>query len=321
MSAAAPDSIRVAAVCLLVDRFSAEVVTALRAAGVPSLLMKGPAIATWIYGGEPRSYADTDLLLREGDWERAVAVLERLGFADDLTPLERPRSGSLDSHPYVRAVDGATVDLHLTLFGIEASPAEVWAAFDAERVLLELGGTEVAAPSYRARALHIAMHAVQHGGEAHNKPMRDLELALERVPRPVWAEALELARALRAEPAFVAGLRLTAPGRELAMALGAAAEARSARAELRVAGTPLAEGFLELATTERRRDRLALLLDVLAPRPAFMRWWTPLARRGRRGLAAAYLWRTLWLVYRALPGYLAWRRARQAATPRGGGGG
>lgn len=311
---AAPDSIRVAALCLLVDRVSAEVITTLRAMGVPSLLMKGPAISTWIYAGEPRSYADTDLLLRGTDWERAVVVLQRLGFTDDLTPLDRPRSGSLDSHPFVREADGATVDLHRTLFGIEVEPGEVWAAFFAEQVPQQVGGAKVAVPSHRARALHIAMHAVQHGGEAHRKPMRDLELALERVPQEVWAEALELARELRAEAAFVAGLRLTEPGRRLAVAIGAAPEVRSTRAELRVAGTPLAEGFLELAATDPE-DRMALVLGVLAPRPAFMRWWTPLARRGRRGLAAAYLWRSLWLLWRAVPGYLAWRRARRATAP------
>jgi hypothetical protein len=313
VSAAAPDSVRVAAISLLVDRASAEVVAGLRAAGVPSLLMKGPAISTWLYAGEPRAYADTDLLLREGDWERAASVLEGLGFADDLTPLERPRSGSLDSHPYVRAADGATVDLHVTLFGIEAPPAEVWAAFTAEAVPLAVGGATVEAPSYRARALHVAMHAVQHGGEAHRKPMRDLELALERVPKPVWKGALELARELRAEAAFGAGLRLTEEGRALAAAIGAAPDARSPRTDLRAAGTPLAEGFLELAATERRRDQAALLLGVLAPRPSFMRWWSPLARRGRLGLAAAYVWRPLWLLSRAGPGYLAWRRARRAA--------
>ncbi|HVW47988.1 MAG TPA: nucleotidyltransferase family protein [Solirubrobacterales bacterium] len=312
MTRAAPDAVRVAAICLLVDRVSAEVVSALRAAGVPSLLMKGPAISTWIYAGEPRSYADTDLLLREADWKRATAVLECLGFADDLAPLDRPRTGSLDSHPYVRAADGAAVDLHLTLFGIEAAPAEVWAAFTAEAVPLEVGGVQVAVPSYRARALHIAMHAVQHGGDAHPKPMRDLELALERVPREVWAEALELARELRAEAAFAAGLGLTGRGRSLAAAIGATSAPRSARARLRVEGTPLAEGFLELAAT-RRRDRLALLLAVLIPRPSFMRWWTPLARRGIRGLAAAYAWRWVWLLWRAVPGYVAWRRAARGS--------
>lgn len=311
---AAPDSIRVAAVCLLVDRVSAEVITTLRAMGVPSLLMKGPAISTWIYGDETRSYGDTDLLLRGSDWERAVVVLRRLGFADALDPLDRPRNGSLDSHPFVREADGATIDLHRTLFGIEAEPGEVWSAFFAEQMPQQVGGAKVAVPSYRARALHIAMHAVQHGGEAHRKPMRDLELALERVPQEVWADALELARELRAEAAFVAGLRLTAAGRRMAMMIGAAPVASpgegAARAELRLAGTPMAEGFLELAATDPA-DRMALVLGVVAPRPAFMRWWTPLARRGRRGLAAAYVWRSLWLFWRAIPGYLAWRRARR----------
>jgi len=46
----------------------------------------------------------------------------------------------------------------------------------------------------------------------------------------------------------------------------------------------------------------------------FMRWWSPLARRGRLGLTVSFLWRPLWFLGHAGPAYLAWRRARREAT-------
>jgi hypothetical protein len=35
------------------------------------------------------------------------------------------------------------------------------------------------------------------------------------------------------------------------------------------------------------------------PRPDYMRWWSPLARSGKLGLAGAYLWRTIWIIGQA----------------------
>ncbi len=177
-------------------------------------------------------------------------------------------------------------------------------------------------PSFPARTLHVALHAVQHGGEAQPKPMADLERALARVPEETWREAWELARRLDAADAFAAGLRLTPAGRRLSAAIGAA-DPGSGGARLRIEGVPLAEGFGELAAAAGPRAKLALLARELFPSPAFMRWWTPLARRGPLGLAAAYPWRLAWLCSRAIPGYLAWRRAQDRARrgrSRGSGG-
>jgi hypothetical protein len=216
---------------------------------------------------------------------------------------------SAAGHPWVREADGAAVDLHSTLFGIGAGPGAVWDAFAADAVRQAVGGAEVALPSYPARLLHVCLHAVQHGGEPGSKSMLDLERALELVPAdPDWRRALELAERLEAGDAFATGLRLTAAGRELAMAIGARAGS-SARARLRVDWVPMAEGFQELSEARGLRAKLALLARELAPNPAFMRWWTPLSRRGRLGLVASYPWRWLWLASRALPGFLAWRRA------------
>ncbi len=53
----------------------------------------------------------------------------------------------------------------------------------------------------------------------------------------------------------------------------------------------------------------------LFPRPEFMRWWSPLARRGRLGLVLSYPRRWLWLALQAPRGLWAVRRAR---AKRGG---
>ena len=87
----------------------------------------------------------------------------------------------------------------------------------------------------------------------------------------------------------------------------------SVDALLRVAHVPLAHGFEELATTRGIRAKLAVLRQELIPSAEFMRWWSPLARRGPLGLAASYVWRPLYLALKAGPGLLAWRRARRVA--------
>ena len=47
-----------------------------------------------------------------------------------------------------------------------------------------------------------------------------------------------------------------------------------------------------------------------------MRWWSPLARRGRLGLALAYPWRIAYLLRQTGPGIRAWRKARwRSASP------
>jgi hypothetical protein len=69
----------------LVDVVTAEVVGALRGEGVPSILLKGPAISAWLYGEEtaaPRTYDDLDLLVPPQAAERSHRLLEGLGFAN-----------------------------------------------------------------------------------------------------------------------------------------------------------------------------------------------------------------------------------------------
>ncbi|MDQ4145916.1 MAG: nucleotidyltransferase family protein, partial [Actinomycetota bacterium] len=70
-----------AARALRLDRVAGITVDRLRAAGVPSILLKGATIATWLYDdGHPRPYRDVDLLVSPLDAERAKEVLGKLGF-------------------------------------------------------------------------------------------------------------------------------------------------------------------------------------------------------------------------------------------------
>ncbi|MDQ3608371.1 MAG: nucleotidyltransferase family protein [Actinomycetota bacterium] len=290
---------------LLVDQITAEVTAALSGRQVPSILLKGPSIAAWLYAdGTLRSYNDCDLLVAPKNLLAAQAVLEELGFRDEITPLGHPR---LESHEWVRGRD--RVDLHTTLIGIGVLPRVVWGVLSAMTLPQQVGGIEVQILARPALAMHVVLHAAQHGRD-DPKPAEDLSRAIRAVPREQWSEVAALADRLQATDAFGIGLRLLPEGRELASWLELP-PARSADASLRVDSIPLALAFEHLAMTAGFWARISLVLRELFPTPAFMRWWSPLARRGWLGLALAYCWRPAWLVVQAGPGFLAWRRARR----------
>jgi hypothetical protein len=152
-----------------------------------------------------------------------------------------------------------------------------------------------------ARLLHVALHASHHGPSVE-RPVDDLRRALARAGAAAWTAAAGLARDIGAVDAFAAGLSLLPEGRERLRALGF--EPVPARPDI-----PLAAGFERLATAQGLAAKASLLRDELFPSPGFMRWKTPLARRSRRGLAAAYALRWVELVRHAPRGAAAARRS------------
>src|SRR6476659_1202755 len=106
---------------LAVDAVTAEVVAALRADGVGSLLLRGPAISTWLYSEEtesPRTYDDLDLLVTPDQEERCAAVLTGLGFYNRswaFAPGETVEHAS----EWHRSESRIAVDLHRGLFGVK----------------------------------------------------------------------------------------------------------------------------------------------------------------------------------------------------------
>jgi hypothetical protein len=295
----------------LVDRLAVSVSGQFREAGIDHLVVKGPAIAHWLYGpDEVRTYGDVDVLVRQPDWDRAVALLHRHGFDDAMAGMAHPRMESYASHPY-RSVAG-DVDLHATFKGLTADMDAVWEAFSEGREVLRLPEGELEMPSEAARLMHVALHAAQH---LDGKAVDDLERALDQLSDDHWHAAAEVAAATGGMAAFLSGLRTVQAGRNLAMRLRFP-DVHSVESLLHSSGVPLAEALHQLATEPGWRAKAALAWREAFPTSDFMRWSSTLARRGPLGLLAAYVRRQVYLASR-LPGALrALRRARRAVTKR-----
>lgn len=309
------EAVSSAARSLAVDQVTGEVVSALHAAGVTPVLLKGPTFARWLYeAGELRPYVDCDLLVAPQEQELAAKVLAALGFVDSMAAanaLERDDH----SRTFKRRPAGAgqqEIDLHFTLAGARAEPAAVCAALSRERESIDVAGTPVATFGAAARALHVALHATQ-GGRDSRVPDEDLRRAIAKADFVCWRAASDLASEIDATAAFSAGLQRLDAGRILSVQLGLPADAGGVYERLR--GTeppPLAMGLARLLERKSFRGVGWELLREVFPTPSFMRLWSPLARRGPAGLAAAYLGRPVSLLIGLPPAALAYRRARRA---------
>jgi Uncharacterised nucleotidyltransferase len=302
-------ALRAAALSLRVDAVTREVVSKLRTAGVQPVLLKGPSIASWLYAdGTPRPYRDTDLLVAPHALRATSRALHGLGFR------EQPGASS---QTWFRRSDRSVVDLHETLFGVEAAKDDAWLVLSEGTETMRVGALEVETLGRPARLLYVVLHAAQHESHRFDQPRKDLERALYQTEDMTWKEAADLARRLRAVPTFAAGLRLLPDGASLADRMGLLDE-RPLMLSLRQGARRSPVVTLErLATTPGIRARLALLVRRLAPPPDYMRWRYPrLAVRGLAGLALAYLWRPFSTAVRLPAAIVAWRRARRAGRNR-----
>ena len=290
---------------LRVDAVTAESVGALGAAGVRTIVLKGPAVARWLYD-EPgeRAYRDSDLLVAPRDLRRAQRTLRALGFEPS-----REESWLRRARAWSRA--GAVVDLHTSLFGVDVPAASVWANLSRDTERMEVGGRHVEILGEPARALHVAIHAAQH--PFHDRSHEDLERAAARVPKATWEGAARLAAELHADAAMRAGLMRASGGDALAQALGLTAPPSAVVGLLAAKAPAPALGYAQIAAADSTRLRLALVLRAIAPRPSVMRQPPTLAQRGPLGLAAAYVSRWIRLARSAPADLRAWRRARRSA--------
>jgi Uncharacterised nucleotidyltransferase len=295
---------------MAVDAVTADVVAALRRAGVATILLRGPAIARWLYSdGEIRAYRDVDLLVETGKRAEAEAVLAGCGLVHRQAGFAAGESVEHASEWICRRPP-VVVDLHHGVEGVHAGPAELWTALASDSRRIDVAGVPAYAPGVPALALIVALHAAHHG-RSGRKHLDELRRALDRSGLETWREAMQLAERLQAVPSLAAGLRLLPEGAELAERLRLPHDADRVTA-LRAAGAhSTAIGFARLAATPGLRAKLALASRKLVPTPAFMRHWSRLARRGRLGLVLAYLWRPMWLLVRLVPAGVAWLRARR----------
>ncbi len=215
-----PTQIAIVAHRLRVDAWTGEVIAAMRASGIRAVLLKGKVIADWLYAEDPsvRDYVDADLIVAPADTERARALLCELGFEElPYPPLEEH---ARHARPYVRSRDGANVDLHTTLHGLERIPRErAWRAVSTGTETVEVGKVAVEIPSRPVRLLHLALH-LDPRNEVGAKAWLDLERGLATGTPDEWRAATALARNLGVEHELAVRLRRLSAGAALADCLG-----------------------------------------------------------------------------------------------------
>jgi hypothetical protein len=248
---------------MLADAAAAEAVTALDAAGIRCLLLRGPAIAALLYDDPAeRAYLDADLLVQPGSLEHAEAAIVACGCTESPLEVALPEARPGHAHTW-RTHAGGMIDLHRTLIGISASQETAWAVI-------------------------VALHAAHHvDSPAH--ALDDLERALTRLSHSTWAEASRIAAELDALEAFRAGLALSGRGFAELKRLGLDSNAGTTRGKTGGGRVfHVAQGITWLASTPGARAKVSFLRRRLFPSPRAMRSRSSLARRGRVGLVLSY---------------------------------
>src|SRR5437764_10995294 len=118
LSGPTPDRARALAIGsnLAADAVAAEVVVEFERRGIRAILLRGPAIAGWLYEEGERGYFDVDLLVEPAAITSAEQTLLALGFRGRSLGhggLAPPRH----AEPWARGT-GPSVDLHRTLVGV-----------------------------------------------------------------------------------------------------------------------------------------------------------------------------------------------------------
>jgi len=277
----------------VLDRAAIEALTALECAGVDAMLLKGPALARRLYAdGEIRGYSDIDLLIPRQRVALARDVLAKLGYvsAEEVFGIDDV-AGIQHSETWSRPGEGSgpvMIDLHWRLDGCDAPDDLAWEALAARHGSIELRGAEAAALGDDGLALHVALHAAQHG-PGDLKAIGDLARAVERWPPDLWRRAAQLAEAVQGVPAFAAGLRLLPDGARIASELGLPPtpelDWKIRNRDARPRGTFHIGAF---ADAHGLRQRANVLRRSLFPTRRWIGWEFPWAAEGKARLALAY---------------------------------
>jgi hypothetical protein len=186
-----------------------SLVRLLRAAGIESVALKGPAFACWLYGDAGmRRFADLDLLIHPSDRVRALESLRAAGYSlpGGITmAAARTVYAGVGAWPLGHARE-VGVDLHWT-----AQAARFGSALDTGAVLRDstavaIGGEEIRIPS----ATHTATLALLHAAK-HTWSSLELVLAIAHLLRREdvdWSRVHQLSAGAGAWNGSAAGLAL-----------------------------------------------------------------------------------------------------------------
>jgi putative nucleotidyltransferase-like protein len=179
------------------ERCLASVVTALDTASVPSIVLKGPALANAIYPDPMlRPYGDLDIVCREEDWLRTHAVLIGLGFTskDDVNspPPKVWRKKAYYHTQYYRESDAILVEVHYDLWQIGLRP-KLGDRFWQRAEGVSIAGANALMLSAEDQLLHLCVH-LHHHGYKRLIWFTDLAMLLMRRPEMDWRYVVWAAR-------------------------------------------------------------------------------------------------------------------------------
>jgi hypothetical protein len=225
----------------------------------------------------------------------------------------------LDAETWVKdqpdASRGLMIDLHWRVPGIGASPERAWSTFWDRRDQIPLRGALLPSPEQTAVALHLAMHAAQHG-PLHPRALEDLRRGVVKWPPELWTEAHTLAQDLNAVEALSSGLRLIPEGTALADELGLPRFPEREWAIRHRHDRPRGSFHLQaLREAPGLSARLRVARHSLLPTPAWLAHEYPWAAASRARLPLAY---AAHLARAPAWGLRAWRyraRARRESRP------
>ncbi len=298
-----------AAARLRVDSATAEVLKALDAAEVQTILLKGASNRQWLGTADERGYADCDVLVAPKERGRAERVLSSLGFEAELNIHRMPTWWREHDVAWIRDADVAVIDVHRTLPGVGVDDRRAWDLLSTGAEQIVVGGYTARALALPARAMHVALQTAHDGPS--DRALSQLTRVLERADEKTWRDAAALANELGALGVFLAGLRLVPAGQELAARLGIESDPRVEVALLGEESRASALTIERFVHAGSLGTRLSMIRYKLVPPKTFIRRWSPLARRGWIGLMIAYAWRPIWVLIRAPGAIRTWRRARE----------
>lgn len=302
-----------------IDGWTLRVIEALRAVDARPILLKGPAITEWLYGGDRalRPYNDADILVHPERFDAARVAIRELGFVCNLSSSSSLTSG-LPRHAecWFRAVDHAAVDLHRSLHRTEhLSQRKVWDVVSRDPDIVELFGTSVDVPSIPVRALHAVLH-LRPKDHAGTRAWIDLERAIEQTELATWERATDLAREIGIASEMGALLRFQPAGAALADELTLEAKSPLHVLVEHDPTAPVAALFLVRLSPLGPIRAIQMICRWLIPPAEYVRKRWPLARRGSLSLAAVYTWRLVLIPRRLIDVVAFGLRRRPASSPK-----
>ncbi len=261
------------------------VLRALAASGVPTMLLKGAALAQAVYGNPAlRPMGDLDLFVRPADAPRAMETLASIGYRPIRPPL-RPTTLTTDESQVFLRHGGVNLELHWGLldfpYYVYSMPVEeIWA--NARPISIGTASAWMLSPE--DQVMYLCAHLVLHHGEHRLRLLWLCDIAeviVQTGEKLDWAALLERAQAYNLLLPLQSVLPQLADAWQVPIppaALERLREARPSPAERRLHNRlashrrSVARRFWEnLAGRPTWTERLRFAWSNLFPSPAYMR--------------------------------------------------